>query len=121
MTQQRILIAILLVMLLAGGVDATYGARDDSTPLALTAPLTLCINFLCFLWYRRDSDVTGYRRSPWLNVCVILLVFIGIPYYLLRSRPHGRKLIALAKCVGFGVLMVLADAVGRVLSGHPMS
>ncbi|GAB3454299.1 hypothetical protein GCM10027321_05430 [Massilia terrae] len=121
MTQQRILIAILLVMLLAGGLDATFNARGESLPLALTAPLTLAINFLCFLWYRRDSDVVGYRRSPWLNVCVILLVFIGIPYYLLRSREQGRKLLALAKCLGFGVLMVLADAVGMVLSGHPIS
>lgn len=121
MTQQRILIAILLVMLLAGGLDATYGARGAPLPLALTAPLTLAISFLCFVWYRRDSDTMGYARSPWLNACVILLVFIGIPYYLLRSRPQGRKLVALAKCLGFGVLMVLADAVGMVLSGHPLS
>ncbi len=121
MTQRRILIAILFVMLLAGGVDASYGSRDEALPLALIAPLTLAINFLCFLWYRRDSDVAGYRRSAWLNICIIMLVFVGMPYYLLRSRPRGRKLAALAKLFGFAVLMVLADALGRVLSGHPMS
>jgi hypothetical protein len=121
MTQNRILITILLVMLFNGLLDASYSAHGAATPLAITAPLTLCTSFLCFLWYRRDSDAVGYRRSAWLNVGMIMLVFIAMPYYLLRSRPHGRKLVALAKCAGFGVLMVLAAALGMVISGHPIS
>jgi hypothetical protein len=42
----------------------------------------------------------------------------ALPYYLVRSRPRGQKLMALLKCAGFALLLVLATAAGMVLSGH---
>lgn len=118
MTQKRILILILLVMLFNGAVDAVYNARAAEAPLAFTIPLTLCVSFLSFLWYRHDSDARQYRRTPLLNVAMIMLVFFAMPYYLLRSRPRDQKLRALARFAGFAVLMVLSSAAGIVLSGH---
>lgn len=120
MTQRRILAAILLVMVFDGFLDATYTWRGGSQPLAWSAPLTLVFSFLTFLWYRRDSDQYGYRRSRGLNVAIILLTPFAVPYYLLRSRPAGHKLRALLKCAGFALLIVLSAALGMVLSGHPL-
>jgi hypothetical protein len=121
MSQKRILIFILLLMVLDGFIDATYATHGFDQPLAWSLPLTLVFSFLTFLWYRRDSDQCNYRRSRWLNVGIIALSPVVLPYYLLRSRPHGQKLRALLRCVGFVVLMVLASAVGMILTGHPLA
>jgi hypothetical protein len=120
MTQKRILFVMLLLMVLDGFVDATYSANGRTQPLAWCIPLTLCFSFLTFVWYRRDSDEHAYRRSRWLNIGIILLTPLTVPYYLLRSRPRGQKLRALLKCAGFAVLVVLAAAAGMVLTGHPL-
>jgi peptidoglycan/LPS O-acetylase OafA/YrhL len=120
MTQKRILIAMLLVMVLDGFVDATYGANGLDQPAAWSIPLTLCFSFLTFLWYRHDSDRAGYARSRGLNIAIILATPVSVPYYLLRSRPEGSKLRALLKCAGFAVLMVLCAAIGMLLTGHPL-
>jgi hypothetical protein len=120
MTQKRILFVMLLLMVVDGYIDATYSASGQAQPLAWSIPLTLCFSFLTFLWYRRDSDERQYRRSRWLNIGIILLTPFTVPYYLLRSRPRGEKLRALLKCAGFAGLIVLAAAVGMVLTGHPL-
>ena len=120
MTRKQNLIAILIVMVLDGVLDASYAAQGMSQPLAWSAPLTLCVSFLGFLWYRHDSDERNYKRSLGLNIAMIGLVIVAMPYYLLRSRPSGHKLNALLRCAGFGVLMVLSVALGMVLSGHAL-
>jgi hypothetical protein len=120
MTQKRILIILLLLMVLDGVLDATYAAKGLSQPLAWSAPLTLCVSFLCFLWYRTDSEARGYPRSRWLNVGMIVLTIFTMPYYLVRSRPRGQKLRALLRCAGFALLMWLSAAAGMLLSGHAL-
>jgi len=42
--------------------------------------------FLLFIWYRIDSEQRSYKRSPWLNVCIIAVAIIALPYYFFRSR-----------------------------------
>lgn len=120
MTRKQILIAILLVMVVDGALDASYAAQGMSQPLEWSAPLTLCVSFLGFLWYRIDSDERNYKRSLGLNIAMIMLAILAMPYYLLRSRERGTKLAALARWLGFGALMVLAAALGGVLSGHAL-
>lgn len=120
MTKKRILILMLLVMVADGYSDATYASRGLQQPVEWTLPLTLFFSFLTFLWYRRDSDDVGYARSRGLNIAIILASPISVPYYLVRSRPQGRKLMAVARCAGFALLMVLGEAIGMVLTGHPL-
>lgn len=50
--------------------------------------------FWVFLWLHADQREFGYRRSPWMNVGIVLLSVLFIPVYLARSRPAGRKLAA---------------------------
>jgi hypothetical protein len=56
---------------------------------------TVVASLLIFMWYRFDSDQVSYRRSPWLNVGVIALTVIALPYYFFRSRGLGRGSVAI--------------------------
>jgi hypothetical protein len=118
MTKKRILIALFLLMVAHGAIVATSGAGAGEAPIAWSLVLDLVFSFLCFVWYRHDSDERHYPRSRWLNIGMVVLVMFAMPYYLVRSRPRGEKLRALARCAGFSLLLVLGTAVGMVLSGH---
>ena len=58
-------------------------------------------SLLAFQWYWLDSELRGYRRSIPLNVSVVALAGIALPYYLFRSR--GVK----GGFVGVGLLVLL--------------
>ena len=62
-------------------------AEAGSTPVGV---------FLVFLWYRFDTDAMNYRRSPLLNVAVVALALVALPYYFFRSRGFTRGLLASA-------------------------
>jgi formate hydrogenlyase subunit 4 len=69
---------------------------------------TLISALLIFGWYRIDSSQRGYRRSPWLNVGVVLLALVALPVYFFRSRGAKGGLTAtaifLAGIIGYSVL-----------------
>jgi divalent metal cation (Fe/Co/Zn/Cd) transporter len=117
MTKKRILIALLLLMALNGALDATY-AGEAQAQGGWGLAVALCISFLTFAWYVYDRDERHYPRSVWLNIGMLVATMFALPYYLVRSRPRGQKLMALVKCAGFALLLVLATAAGMVLSGH---
>lgn len=50
--------------------------------------------FLIFAWYRIDARQHGYRRSIWLNIGVILLAIVAMPYYFFRTRGLKRGLVS---------------------------
>jgi hypothetical protein len=47
-----------------------------------------------------------------MSTGVVAMNFIGVPIYLLRSRPRGQRARALLRCFGFVALMMLAMALG---------
>jgi hypothetical protein len=118
MTQKRILIMLFLLMVADGAIEATSSVGGGEAPIGWSLALALAFSFLCFVWYRHDSEARHYPRSRWLNIGMVVLVVFAMPYYLVRSRPRGEKLRALARCAGFALLLVLGTAIGMVLSGH---
>lgn len=74
---------------------------------------TLAFNALIFAWYYFDSEVLAYPRSPALNIGVVLLAGVTIPYYLVRSRAKGRKLRAFLMLIGFLALCAASDTLGQ--------
>jgi hypothetical protein len=44
-----------------------------------------------FWWLRLDSIEHGVRRSPLLNVGIVLAALIFVPYYFFGTRPHGQR------------------------------
>jgi hypothetical protein len=92
------------------------------TLLELFAPLLALLlmnflsSFLIFLWYCRDRDATGRRKSLARNIGVILAPFVAIPWYLVRGAPPGGKIRALLRFGGFLGAMIAAALAGAVLT-----
>lgn len=112
MTRKQVCIALLLVVALDGVVSGGGGAPSAGWMLATS----LATSLLCFTWYRHDRDERAYARSRWLNVGVIALTPLAIPWYLLRSRAKGERLRAILRLLGFVLLMLLSSAAGQVLN-----
>jgi hypothetical protein len=87
-----VLMAFAIASFLSGMADQYFypGVSFPPTSVAYAVVGSLLI----FAWYRLDSDQRGYRRSIGLNIGVIAIALIGLPYYLFRSRGAKRGLIA---------------------------
>ena len=72
-------------------------------------PLTL----LVFTWYRLDTDQLGYRRTPWLNVSVVAISIVALPYYFFRSRGTKRGFIFLGMFIFAIIIYYLLSSAGR--------
>jgi hypothetical protein len=81
-----------------------YGAvwvffyRSDGEPETV-AIFGILLTVAVFVWFREDATAHSFRRSPILNMAVIGLPIIAVPFYLFRSR--GLKGGALATSVAF--------------------
>ena len=108
MSQKLLVLAALAVGSFASGVvDQTFYPGQEYPPTALG--FTLVAMFLIFLWYWLDARQIGYRRSRVLDVGVIALAVVALPYYFFRSRGAWRGVLAT-------LVMLLAIALSSALS-----
>jgi hypothetical protein len=81
--------------------------------------LSLVCAVLVFSWYYLDSDERDYPRTPLLNVMIVAVGLVAIPYYLFRSRGARRGLRAfgmfLLALLSWLVLSAVALAIGERL------
>jgi amino acid transporter len=111
MKTAHILALLVAVTAVAGVVDAhDMALHVQSNGWAVLS--SLMFSYLCFYWYRLDSEARLYRRSRWLSVGVVMLAIVAVPYYLVRSRPAGQKRRALLRLAGFCVLLGAAGVLG---------
>lgn len=75
----------------------------------------LLFGFLPFLWYCRDRDATGRRKSLSRNLGIILLPFITVPWYLMRHQPPKRKMRGLLRFLAYVALMLVCALAGVLL------
>lgn len=83
-------------------------------PNAGLLALNVLSSYSIFLWYCRDRDATGRRRSLLRNLGVIMLPFVAVPVYLMRHRPWQQKVRALLRFMGFGGLIMLSALAGAL-------
>jgi hypothetical protein len=114
LTTKHVLIVFLGVLALLGFAMAYLQVLRIPEPKALQLGSTLLFSVLTFTWFWLDSEARAYKRSPWLNVGIVAFGLFAIPYYLVRSRPKGQRLKAVAKCVGFALLLWVAFALGSL-------
>jgi len=112
---QIALSAMLIVMAIAGAV-LTLGLSRSTEHWALWVFRVLFLVGI-FSWYVCDSNSRGFPRSRWLNVGVILLSLLALPYYLFASRGTKGGFVALGKCLAFVVLLLAASMLGGLASG----
>jgi hypothetical protein len=109
------LFALLFIAVLGGAMNGFASSRHAAQPLVWTHATNLASSFLCFVWYCRDGDARSFIRSRWLNTAMVALTVLTIPYYLWRTRPRGQRFRAIARYIGFTVLLAIVTAVGFVL------
>ena len=114
MTPNHILGLIFLWMAILGGVSAYFDAQAIREPQWSVMGSSIVFSLLVFWWYWADSNSRSFRRSPLLNVAVVAVGVVAIPYYLLRSRPSGERLKAITKLLGFFMLLVVALFAGAL-------
>ena len=106
------LIAMLALLALSGSVQVAVGPSERSLAHVLSIVLSVLVSFSAFVWYCRDSDLYRYRRSLWRNILFIAFGILFIPWYLVRTRPNGKRLLALLGLGGVGMLVLVALLVG---------
>jgi hypothetical protein len=106
--------ALMLSALLSGAVHQMVAPYD--LVVSIDIPFMLVAVFLLFFWFRLDSDERGYKRSPLLNVGVIALAVIVMPYYFFRTRGFVRGLAASALLLVVGIMYSLLQYVGVYLA-----
>ena len=114
LTTRHVLLVFLGVMALLGFALAYMEVHRIAEPQALQVGSTLLFSLLTFTWFWLDSEARAYKRSPLLNVAIIALTVLAVPYYLLRSRPNGQRLKAVGKCLGFALLLWVAFFLGTL-------
>ena len=114
MKPSQILILLLLYIAALSGMASYLDMRRIAEPQWSVMVTSIMGSLLVFWWYWADSTSRSYRRSPLLNVAIVAVGFLAVPYYLLRSRERGRRLLAFAKLFGFVLLMLVAMAIGAL-------
>src|SRR5689334_17839915 len=114
MNAKKALIALLGYAAVLGFAMSLLGFFGVREPLWLTMILAFGSSLLMFWWFCLDTEEHAYRRTPLLNVAVVAIGFVAIPYYMIRSRARGERLKAVAKCIGFGVLWFVAVMLGAL-------
>jgi hypothetical protein len=112
---KQALVALLFITVLAGAMHGFASSRHAQQPLVWMYVCELASSFLCFVWYCRDGDARAFVRPRWLSAAMVAITMLTIPYYLWRSRPRGQRFRAIARYVGFVVLMGIVTGIGFVL------
>lgn len=107
------LLALLIGILLTGGVDAYFELGSVPEPAWWTVSSTIALSATVFAWYYLDSDARSYPRSKWLNVAVVGFSLVAIPYYIFRSTEKERRPKAFLKLAAFVVLCFCCETLGK--------
>ncbi|MGD2112797.1 MAG: hypothetical protein PVI50_05375 [Gammaproteobacteria bacterium] len=119
MSGKTVVLALLaLAALLAGLLDPLFGVAGAGA-VWFDMVLSLGCAVLVFSWYYLDTEERAYRRTPLLNIMVVAVGVVAIPYYLFRSRGATQGLRAsglflLALLMWF-VLASTGLAIGEIL------
>ena len=97
-----ILLVLALVSFLAGAINQYFYPGADFAKSDI--PFIFLSLFLLFYWYHLDAIEHSYRRSVFLNISVILIAALAMPYYFFRSRGFKKGFLA---TIGFFALIVL--------------
>lgn len=80
------LLGLLAAIAIFGGILQQLAVPAHALLLESGIPYGLMALGVIFAWYRRDAQQRGYRRSAGLNVMIVAVAIISVPYYLFRSR-----------------------------------
>ncbi len=114
----NLVIGVFVGIWLPGLFDpATSEATLQELQTSLFSPVYQLLTLLfCFTWLALDSRQLDIRRPWWLNVGVILLTSVFIPYYLYKTRPQHQRLRAVLSFFGLLLGGAVAMSIGAYIS-----
>jgi hypothetical protein len=134
--KQRAIISAYGVSLVCGAwIAMKFPGLTDPDTLAATMDALrahwinwvyqLAILFACFTWLQADSQQLDIRRPWWLNVGIVLVTSVFVPYYLFKTRPAGKRLqpilMYFAILFSSAFVMVLGLVIGMSVSAPAAS
>ena len=118
--QKTTAITAMLGVSLVTGIAITAlapNATETGLPLGIQLAANVMLFVLGFRWLQADSAQLDIRRPVWLNVSIVLLAAVFVPYYLFKTRPDGRRLAPILGFYGLIVGCVIATTIGILLMG----
>jgi hypothetical protein len=112
-------IIAMLGVALAAGIVITSLAPDPQAvevPIGIQFGVNLALLLLGFRWLHIDSRQLDIRRPLWLNIGIVLLAAVFVPYYLYKTRPEGARLSAILMFFGLVMAIAFASGIGAALA-----
>lgn len=113
--RKLLVVALILLASFSDGVFRQLMTPGDAFPRS-DIVLVVTATLLVFIWYRLDSDERSYRRTPFLNVAIVALAIVAIPYYLFKSRGRSRGSMAFGIFVACGIAYNLLQFAGEYVA-----
>lgn len=111
----QVLIALMLFFAVTGAITEYFASHFIREPSWWPVTSTITGVAIIFWWYYCDSEARSFSRSKWLNIGVVVLGAIAIPYYLVRSREKGQKIKAVFYFVSMAALCFASLLLGGVV------
>ncbi|WP_300614767.1 hypothetical protein [Dokdonella sp.] len=123
--KQSTLIALVSASVALGIVDIALDlpSAQEGVRLGVTLLGNVALLLIGFHWLRLDALELDIRRPMWLNVCIVALAAVFVPYYLYKTRPPERRLASIGRFFLLILACMFATALGASLmmqiSGTP--
>lgn len=114
----NLILGVVLVLQYPGLVtpETAQAAVDEFRGSGLYFMYELAMLIACFGWLALDSHQLDIRRPWWLNVGVVLLPFVFVPYYLYKTRPPNRRAPAILGFIGIAFGAVVSMMIGMFVA-----
>jgi len=109
------IIGMLGVALAAGIAVAALAPEPGTVPLGVQFVINLALLLLGFRWLQIDSRQLDIRRPLWLNIGIVLLAAVFVPYYFYKTRPAGARLTPILMFFGLVMAIAFVSGLGAVL------
>ena len=113
MNRTLYLITAYVLLALLCGATRQYinpGAETATSDL----PFMITGLLLIFIWYYFDTEQIQFERSALLNLGVILIGIIALPYYFLKSRGFMKGMVY----TGLFLLVIMAWPVNELIGAY---
>ena len=110
--KRLLLVAIFALTFVFGACDVWLQDAPRAWNQVFLWSSIVVVSALIFGWVHIDARERQFKKSKWLNIGVLGLSLVFVPVYLVRSRPAGHKLAALA-----GFVLALAAYFGFGYAG----
>ncbi|MBX3700284.1 MAG: hypothetical protein KF903_04715 [Dokdonella sp.] len=112
------LIALGGVSFVIGMVDVLFGLppRPEAERLFVMLLGNVALLVIGFRWLILDARELEIRRPLWLDLAIVLLAAIFVPYYLYKTRPQPRRLPAILAFFGLILGCMVLTAFGAAMT-----